>query len=301
MGDSVSEPKRKIRKTGEEPPLQEVFFKKTDENIDYDDWMENVSSVILKDTDLVDEKWREKYEEKASEYWDQFYGDHGNRFFKPRRYLHRAFPSLQPKEDCSEKRVLLDIGCGVGDGFFPLLALHPSLHVIAFDFSAEAVDVAKSHPSYPTHAHRLSCFSYDITTGLPASVPLGSVHYALCVFVLSAISPHLHRRVLESIFQALAPGGQLLFRDYGRGDMAQVKLAKKLGHCLEEGFYVKQDGTRVFYFEKDALEKVLKETGFRVDENLYCLRAIENRKRGLVAEKAMRRVWVQVIATKPDA
>jgi len=48
-------------------------------------------------------------------------------------------------------------------------------------------------------------------------------------------------------FQTLKPGGCLLFRDYGLYDHAMVRFTP--GHKLAENFYVRQDGTRAYYFD----------------------------------------------------
>jgi tRNAThr (cytosine32-N3)-methyltransferase len=57
----------------------------------------------------------------------------------------------------------------------------------------------------------------------------------------------------------LKPGGLLLIRDYGRFDLAQLRVKK--GRMLEENFYIRGDGTRVYFFEAGVFARLLPDPG----------------------------------------
>jgi len=126
---------------------------------------------------------------------------------------------------------------------------------------------------------------------LPPGLEEGSVDVVVMIFIFSALSPSQWKQAVQNIYRVLKPGGEVLFRDYGRGDLAQVRFKK--GRYLEENFYIRGDGTRVYFFDKDELVKIWTgcetSTGFDVVDLGVDRRLLVNRAKQL----KMYRCWMQ--------
>lgn len=96
---------------------------------------------------------------------------------------------------------------------------------------------------------RCHVFECDLTCDkLTDVIPAESVHLVTLLFVLSAISPDKMAAVVSNLHSVLRPGGMVLLRDYGLFDHAMLRFGR--GHKIQEQFYVRQDGTRAYYFSQ---------------------------------------------------
>jgi len=282
------------------------------------------------DDEPVADDWQQRYKGGSQAYWDQFYRERTVNFFKDRNYLREEFGELMPADVAADPRrwveklasidnqletlsavhsvlsrytVLLEVGCAVGNGAIPVLRANPDLFALACDLSPVAVKLLQEKEEYK--CGRCFAFPSDISHGpesqptsehisLEDAVPPRSVDHVTMIFVLSAIDPALYTDVFARLWRCLRPGGIVLFRDYGRGDLAQLRFAA--GHWLGGDLYVRGDGTLAFFFSVEHLAVQFEEAGFEVLECEYRRTEITNRGTGL----RMPRVWVQGKFRRPS-
>jgi tRNAThr (cytosine32-N3)-methyltransferase len=212
--------------------------------------------------DPVSDFDRKRFNDQPEKWWNVFYKNNKTNFFKNRKWLSQEFPILDEvtKED-SPPALLLEVGAGAGNSAFPILekSKNKGLKIHACDFSKKAVELIRSHELY--NPERIQADVWDVAAspdsengGLPPGIEEGSVDVVLMIFIFSALNPKQWNQAVRNIWKVLKPGGQVLFRDYGRGDLAQVRFKK--GRWMEENFYVRGDGTRVYFFEQEELEHI---------------------------------------------
>ena len=228
--------------------------------------------------------WISKYLSECGEKsWNLFYRRNRDHFFRDRHWLSTEFVELTGE---GADHVLLEIGCGVGNLLFPLLAEFPLLHGYGIEISTEAVKLLKASPEYAQFAHRLTVAALDFITAvsnieqalglsvrrhvnadvldlkelsLTKSVATNGGPFftlATLVFVLSAVPATKHHLMIQNAFQVclmmlmflqlLRPRGVLFFRDYAINDLAQHRFKKD--RQLDEHTFVRQDGTLSFFF-----------------------------------------------------
>ncbi|MEQ2307163.1 hypothetical protein AMECASPLE_015478, partial [Ameca splendens] len=308
---------------------RQVFQHNAWDNVEWTDEQEEAAKKkVLENNQPLPPEKQEEYDSRASEYWNGFYTIHENRFFKDRHWLFTEFPELAPlcnpnhalhpnalgmdisqqnefdQKQCRDFATLsgdnvdfpgssatyriLEVGCGVGNTVFPILKTNndPGLFVYCCDFSSTAVELVKGNPEYDSKR----CFAFvhdlsEVEAGFP--IPDGTLDVIVLIFVLSALHPDKMQASISRLARLLKPGGVMLLRDYGRYDMAQLRFKK--GRCLSENFYVRGDGTRVYFFTQDELHELFTEARLEKVQNLVDRRLQVNRGKQLT----MYRVWIQ--------
>ncbi|XP_068193187.1 tRNA N(3)-methylcytidine methyltransferase METTL2 [Antennarius striatus] len=308
---------------------RQVFQHNAWDNVEWTEEQEaSAQKKVLENSQPLPSEKQEEYDSRANEYWNDFYAIHDNRFFKDRHWLFTEFPELAPQHhlnheshpqvsdtndhqwndlDREERREvapvprsngdipgssathrILEVGCGVGNTVFPILKTNndPGLFVYCCDFSSTAVELVKTNPEYDPG--RCFAFVHDLSDA-EANYPFpdGTLDVIVLIFVLSALHPNKMQASIGRLARLLKPGGVMLLRDYGRYDMAQLRFKK--GRCLSENFYVRGDGTRVFFFTQDELHEMFSKAGLEKVQNLVDRRLQVNRGKQLT----MYRVWIQ--------
>ncbi|XP_076283141.1 tRNA N(3)-cytidine methyltransferase METTL6 isoform X1 [Lasioglossum baleicum] len=253
---------------------------------------EEIEKMHTQNSRLVSEFRANQLEKDAKKHWDLFYKRNDTRFFKDRHWTTREFSELLGVGSLEDPKVLLEVGCGVGNFVYPLVEDGLKFkRIFACDLSPRAVDLMKAHASYDPETMKI--FQADVTAEdcfADVNFPVNAV---TLIFVLSAIHPEKFRRVVENMYKILDNKGIVLLRDYGRYDMAQLRF--KPGHKIGENFYMRQDGTRSYYFTTEEVAELFESVGFNTLTCDYVKRRTINVKENIDVE----RIFVQGKFEKP--
>ncbi|KAA8917474.1 hypothetical protein TRICI_000340 [Trichomonascus ciferrii] len=230
------------------------------------------------------------YMDEPAKYWDKFYRNNKDNFFKDRKWLKIEFPELYEATKAESGPVnILEVGCGAGNTLFPVLKSNenPDLKITGVDFSPRAVEIVKTSENFDTkNAHAAVWDLADPEGKLPEGVEEQSIDIVVMIFVFSALSPDQWTQAVKNLQNLLKPGGHILFRDYGRYDLTQLRF--KGGRLLDENFYIRGDGTRVYFFTEEELQQIFGSV-FRTIKIGTDRRLMVNRQRKL----KMYRIWLQ--------
>ncbi|GMM39708.1 tRNA(Thr) (cytosine(32)-N(3))-methyltransferase [Hanseniaspora uvarum] len=241
---------------------------------------------------------KEKYlGETAYKHWDNFYSQHKENFFKDRKWLAIEFPILNEVIEPEYGPVkVLEVGCGVGNTFNCILKdnKNPDLKIHASDYSYTAIDLIKQSDFYQEEHEKGTIVAdrWDITD-LKLPVEEGTVDVIIMIFVFSALEPQQWKAAIDNAAKLLKKGGKILFRDYGRYDLAQVRF--KGEKILSPNFYIRGDGTRVYFFTDEEIEEIF--TGNDQFDKVKIgidRRLLVNRKKKI----KMYRQWIQAVFEK---
>lgn len=242
------------------------------------------------------------YNAKPAKFWDIFYKNNRENFFKDRKWLQIEFPLLYEvsSKEYTKPVKILEIGCGAGNTMFPVLRQNenPELEIVGVDFSKVAVDLVKQSTDFAEHSKNAGAYVWDLaneTETLPGNIEPHSVDIIVMIFVFSALAPSQWKFAINNINKILKPGGKVLFRDYGRYDLAQVRFKKH--RLLDDNFYIRGDGTRVYFFTEEELRDIFVNQAGLIEEKIATdRRLLVNRKKHL----KMYRIWQQAVFAKAE-
>jgi len=226
-----------------------------------------------------------RFAENAGKYWDKFYKQNSNHFFKDRHWIHREWPVLM--EASESPRVVAELGCGTGSTIFPLLKSNPLLRFYAVDFAKSALQLIEDHPNYDENL--ITIVQADLTRdALDSSIPPASVDIVTLIFVLSAMTPQQMDYAITNVFTILKPGGLVLFRDYVAEDVVCRDRFSQINR-LDDRLFVRTDGTQSYFFQKSELEALFHRHNFQTLQLHHKDKEVVNRS----TKQAFDRTWLQ--------
>ncbi|ETN86137.1 methyltransferase domain protein [Necator americanus] len=231
----------------------------------------------LRQQDIVNQFKQNKLESEAQKNWDRFYNRNRDNFFKDRNWSGQDMQQLCCDIDLTKPLTFLEAGCGVGNMLFPLKSAFPCLCLQGFDFSSRAIQICSERAK--ELGVNMEASIVDLSVPSDESDFSEQADLATLIFVLSAIHPDKHAIAAKNMCKYVRPGGSIVVRDYGINDYAMIRFGR--GAKLADRFYVRQDGTRAFYFRIEELVDLFEAAGFECVHKEYLHRQTINHQKQL--------------------
>lgn len=286
-------------------PDDDVFSHNAWDDIEWTDEMyQEAEKKLSEQRNLSSKSSRDLFqiEEHIKDRWDEFYKAHSDKFFKDRQWIFSEFPELleriqQDQASCK----LLEAGCGVGNAVVHILKSNQNnnLHIYCCDLSEQAIDILQQRDFYKINCDKITAFQADICSDFEKvicdKVQRSSLDFILLVFTLSALKPESMKTSLAKLVTLLKPNGLLLFRDYARYDLTQLRFKPK--SYLGDNYYMRHDGTTSYFFTENVVDDLFSSAGLEKVQLTEDKRMLVNRAKSL----KMCRCWIQAKYRKPMA
>lgn len=144
---------------------------------------------------------------------------------------------------------ILELGCGDGKSLHLLFA--PEREVIAVDWARSALFAGRVRYRSQKVTAQISWVQADAVY-LPFRS--GTFSAISLVHILGHLPAASRMPMVGEVMQALIPGGIIIFRDFGSGDMRSGR-----GETLEVGTCMRQPGILVHYFTENEVMKLFED------------------------------------------
>ncbi|OAF64525.1 Methyltransferase-like protein 6, partial [Intoshia linei] len=217
-------------------------------------------NLKYQDKSILSTRLADKIEKNVEINWDKFYNRNNDNFYRNRYWFRNEFPK---EIFCIQNLQFLDVGCGVGNLSFPLYQyvckLKLDWNFTLIDFSHRAIKLVKENQYF--NKDEMTALHFDIVQDLAFDgkvLQIEKFNFVTLIYVLSAIHPNNFCKVLTNIFKIMKPGGYLFFRDYAINDHAMIRF--KRDRKISDQLYVRQDGTRSYFFELNNNKRIIKKS-----------------------------------------
>lgn len=286
---------------------EEVFTQNAWDDTEWTEQMLQEAQVRIEEQKKESENYGNDINEleyNVTNKWNQFYSMHEDRFFKDRKWIFSEFHELLElisNEKSQATCEIFEVGCGVGNAVVHILTNNkvPNLRLHCCDLSDSAIEILRKRQFYLTHQEKIDTFQADICkdfdTKVRPHIEQGSLDIIMLIFTLSALKPEEMRSAIKNLTTLLKPNGMILFRDYARFDLTQLRF--KGNALLRENYYIRSDGTTSYFFTKDYVEEIFTNAGQLIQVELkQDNRLLVNRSKGI----KMCRCWIQGKFRKPS-